>query len=136
MIRHRVWHVHHELDVPAMTEAAQLLLGKHDFSSFRAQGCQAKSAVRIIKSIEVISEGDFVYLDVHGHGFLRHMVRIVAGTLYEVGAGKKSPPWVGEVMVACDRTQAGRTAPARGLCLMEVEYGDGPPEWFVPNAQK
>jgi len=131
--RREVWHVHHKLDVGAMHRGGQSLLGEHDFSSFRAQGCQAKHAIRRIKGLEVFQKGERVFLDVHGHGFLRHMVRIVAGTLFEVGVGKQTEDWVNDVLEARDRTQAGRTAPARGLCLMEVVYGDGPPEWFVPR---
>ena len=116
-----------------MNLAAQVLLGEHDFTSFRAQGCQAKHAVRRVKGISVHREEDMVYLDVHGHGFLRHMVRIIAGTLYEVGIGKRPIGWVSSVLDAADRTLAGQTAPAFGLCLMEVVYGDGPPEWYQPN---
>ena len=134
MLRHRVWHVYHAMDAASMATGAAYLLGEHDFSSFRAQGCQAKHAVRIIKGIQVTQQGEFIYLDVHGHGFLRHMVRIIAGSLYEVGAGKRPSEWICQVLSARDRRQAGRTAAAGGLCLMEVEYGDGPPDWYDPKS--
>lgn len=134
MRRRTVWHVHKALDSEAMHRASQALLGEHDFTTFRAQGCQAKHAVRRIQGISVTREGDSVVLDVHGHGFLRHMVRIIAGTLYEVGIGRQSEAWVAEVLASTDRTRGGRTAPAYGLCLMEVVYGDGPPEWFQPKS--
>lgn len=124
------WHIYKRLNVEGMHLAAQSLLGEYDFSSFRAQGCQAKHAVRRVKGISVHREGDMVFLDVHGHGFLRHMVRIIAGTLFEVGTGKRKPEWIASVRDSKDRTKAGQTAPAFGLCLMEVVYGDGPPDWF------
>ena len=128
--RHSVWHVRTPLRVDEMNRAAKLLLGKHDFSSFRARGCQAQSAVRQVKEISVRRiEGGYVYLDVHGHGFLRHMVRIIAGTLYEVGRNKQEAAWVDDVLCARDRTKAGRTAPAKGLALLDIRYGDGLPEW-------
>jgi tRNA pseudouridine38-40 synthase len=131
--RRQVWHVFRPLDVEMMQLAGQHLVGKHDFSSFRAQGCQGKHAVRRIEALSVTTTGDNVHLDVHGHGFLRHMVRIVAGTLYEVGIGRQPSSWVTDVLQAKDRTRSGRTAPARGLCLMEVVYGEGPPDWFIPG---
>lgn len=126
--RDRAWHVRGPLDVAAMDEAARALLGRHDFTSFRAQGCSAKHPVRLVKGIAVTRRGDEVHLDVDGHGFLRHMVRIVAGTLVVVGQGKKPPGWVAEVLAARSREAAGRTAPAHGLTLVAVAYGDGPPD--------
>lgn len=125
--RRRAWHVRGPLDAVAMDQGARALLGRHDFSSFRASGCTAKHPVRLVQRIAVAREGDAVHLDVDGHGFLRHMVRIVAGTLVVVGQGKKPPPWVAEVLEARRRDAAGRTAPAHGLTLVAVTYGDGPP---------
>lgn len=125
----RVWHVRGRLDEAAMHVAAEALLGRHDFSAFRAAGCGAKHAVREITAIEVVREADEVRLDVRGNGFLRHMVRIVAGTLAEVGQGRQPPAWVADVLGSRDRAAAGRTAPARGLTLVAVTYGDGPPPW-------
>lgn len=124
-----VWHIHQRLDVDSMNKAALVLLGEHDFSSFRASGCQSKNAVRKIKDIAVQRHGDCVVLEVHGHGFLRHMVRIIAGTLFEVGRGRQSPDWVRVILTGKDRTKGGQTAPACGLFLESIVYGDGLPEW-------
>lgn len=118
----RSWHQRRRLDVQAMHEAAGMLDGTHDFSAFRAQGCQADHAVRTIGPLAVTREGDLVVLRVQGHGFLRHMIRIVAGTLTEVGQGRREAAWMGEVLASRDRSRAGRTAPAQGLTLESVRY--------------
>ena len=126
--RYRAWHVR-ALDVEAMRVASLYLLGTHDFSTFRASGCGAAHPVREITAISVGRIGDQVQLEVQGHGFLRHMVRIIAGTLTDVGHGKRGSDWVLDVLNARDRTQGGRTAPAHGLTLVEVRYGEGLPPW-------
>ncbi len=118
----RVWHVRHPVDVAAMAEAAACLQGTHDFSSFRAAGCSARHPIRTVAGVEVHDHDDEVWLLVQGTGFLRHMVRIVAGTLLEVGRGRRPPPWVEEVLRATDRGAAGRTAPAQGLLLERITY--------------
>lgn len=118
----RAWHLRRRLDVAAMHRAVQALAGTHDFSAFRAQGCQADHAVRTIGPLDVQREGDLVCLRVQGHGFLRHMIRIVAGTVTEVGQGKHEPEWLAGVLVSRDRSRAGRTAPALGLTLESVCY--------------
>lgn len=123
----RVWHHPHALDEHAMAEAAVCLVGRHDFASFRAAGCASTHAVRTVESLTIGREGELLTLDVVGHGFLRHMVRNLAGTLTEVGRGRRPIAWVADVLAARDRTVAGPTAPAGGLCLMEVWYGDAPP---------
>ena len=105
-----------------MRRAATQLVGTHDFSSFRAAGCGANHAVRTVVAVKVQSHGDRVALRVLGTGFLRHMIRIVAGTLHEVGRGQRPAEWVGEVLRARDRSRAGRTAPARGLLLERIVY--------------
>jgi len=125
--RGRAWHVRGPLDVEAMDEGARLLVGRHDFSSFRAAGCTAAHPVRLVKDIAVVRRGDEVHLDVDGHGFLRHMVRIIAGTLLDVGRGRHPSAWVGEVLDARDRSAAGKTAPAHGLTLLSVSYRNGAP---------
>lgn len=126
-LRHdRVWHVRHRLDVTAMAEAAAHLVGVHDFTSFRAAGCQAATPVRTLEGARVWREGDTVSVALVGNGFLRHMVRIVAGTLEEVGAGRRTPAAFRDAIVRRDRRAAGRTAPAQGLTLVAVEDGDGP----------
>lgn len=133
--RRRAWHVR-PLDEEAMRPGAAHLLGVHDFSSFRAAGCGAAHPVREVAAISVHRVGDEVRLEVKGHGFLRHMVRIIAGTLTEVGLHKRDPSWVLDVLRANDRSWAGRTAPAQGLTLVEVRYGEGPPPWSLAAQQK
>ena len=109
------------LDVSAMEEAAKLLLGTHDYNGF-STGRTKKSTVRTIKSIEIFREGNKLYFDFNGNGFLYNMVRILTGTLIEVGLGKREPQSILAVFETNDRTLAGFTAPPQGLCLMEVTY--------------
>ena len=109
------------LDVSAMEEAAKLLLGTHDYKGF-STGRTKKSTVRSIKSIEIFREGNKLYFDFTGNGFLYNMVRILTGTLIEVGLGKREPQSILAVFETNDRTLAGFTAPPQGLCLMEVTY--------------
>lgn len=111
-----------ELDVEAMQEAAHFLEGKHDYKSFCGNSRMKKSTVRIVDTITVRRRKGYVYLTFHGTGFLQNMVRIMSGTLIEVGLGRKSPEEVGEILEACDRKVAGPTAPAKGLCLLKVDY--------------
>jgi len=127
--RHRVWNLRTALDAEAMNAGAQHWLGEHDLSSFRARLCMAATPVRKIKQIGVNAVGDEVHLEVHGIGFLRHMVRIMAGTLADIGRGKRPPEWAGQVLEARSRQAAGKTAPAHGLELRQTLYGDGPPPW-------
>ncbi len=122
------WEVFAPLDVEAMRRAAVHLLGRHDFSAFRAADCQAKHAVREIRSLTVEgTSGDAVSIVVEGTAFLKHMVRNLAGTLVEVGKGRRPEAWVAEVLASRERKRAGPTAPPQGLVLEEVFYGDGPP---------
>lgn len=111
-----------ELDVEAMQEAAHFLEGKHDYKSFCGNSRMKKSTVRIVDTITVRRRKGYVYLTFHGTGFLQNMVRIMSGTLIEVGLGQKRPEEVGEILEACDRKVAGPTAPAKGLCLLKVDY--------------
>jgi tRNA pseudouridine38-40 synthase len=115
------WH-HPPLDADLMHEAGQRLLGEWDFTSFRAVGCQARSPVRILRSLSVTRRGDFIHLDVHANAFLHHMVRNIAGVLMAVGEGERPAEWVSEVLHARDRTLGGVTAPPHGLYLVHVEY--------------
>jgi tRNA pseudouridine38-40 synthase len=124
--RHRVWHVRTRLDAERMHEAVQHLAGTHDYSAFRATGCNAPSPVRTLESWRVARDGDLVALDARGRGFLRHMIRIVAGSLNDVGRGHREPGWIGDVLEGRDRTRAGRTAPPRGLTLVSVTYAEPP----------
>lgn len=121
------WWYRGRLDVEAMSEAARLLVGEHDFKSF----CKASSAIdkptcRYVGELavrEVCEAGEeLVAIDVTGNAFLHNMVRTIAGTLVEVGRGHRRPEWVGEVLAACDRTAAGPCAPAKGLTFVGVEY--------------
>ena len=111
-----------ELDVEAMQEAAHFLEGKDDYKSFCGNSRMKKSTVRIVDTITVRRRKGYVYLTFHGTGFLQNMVRIMSGTLIEVGLGRKRPEEVGEILEACDRKVAGPTAPAKGLCLLKVDY--------------
>lgn len=114
------------LEAERMHAAAQLLVGEHDFTSFRAPACQAKHPVREIKRITVQRFGNEVVIEVTANAFLYHMVRIIAGTLIEVGVGKRPPPWVGEVLAQRARAAAGVTATPDGLYFVGVDYPDYP----------
>jgi tRNA pseudouridine38-40 synthase len=121
--RDRAWHVADPLDAFGMQASARHLLGEHDFSSFRASGCTAKTTTRCVHSIAITrSEPEVLEIDVRGNAFLRGMVRIIVGTLAEVGTGRRSAAQLAEILEAKDRTKAGVTAPAHGLELMEVRY--------------
>ena len=109
-------------DVEKMQQAAQYLVGEHDFKSFCANPQMKKSTVRIVDSIEITRRKEYIYFDFHGTGFLQNMVRILVGTLLEVGAGKIPPEKVQEILEAKNRVLAGPTAPPQGLCLMKVDY--------------
>ena len=120
--RGRCWHLRGPLDVDAMSKAAKALVGKHDWTSFCSASEPADARVRAMRSAHVRRQGDFVELELVAEGFLRGMVRSIAGALAEVGRGVRPPEWVGEVLRARDRRIAARTAPAGGLTLMEVVY--------------
>ncbi len=121
--RRTAWHVPVPLDLDAMRRAAVSLLGEHDFSSFRAAGCQAKTPVRRLTAVHVTgTPGDLVELVFCGNAFLQNMVRILTGTLVEVGRGYRSEASPGEVLAARDRRLAGQTAPGHGLILERVDY--------------
>jgi tRNA pseudouridine38-40 synthase len=118
----RVWHVASPLDTDAMHAAAQMLIGKHDFSSFRAAACQAKSPIRSLDRLDVVRDGDVITILAEARSFLHHQVRVLAGTLRLVGDGKWKPEQVAAALAARDRGAAGPTAPADGLFLMHVTY--------------
>ena len=109
-------------DVEQMRKAAELLVGTHDFASFCANKKKKKSTVRTVDKIAITVEGDYLKFTVHGDGFLHHMVRILVGTLLEVGWGKRAPESMPALLEAQERAQAGVTAPAQGLCMMSVDY--------------
>lgn len=121
--RDRAWHHPEPIDLERLRAGAQALVGEHDFAAFRAAGCTAATTMRRIDRIVLAApEPDVLQLDVHGNAFLRNMVRIVVGTLAEVGRGYRPVAQVAEILASKDRTKAGKTAPAHGLELMEVRY--------------
>jgi tRNA pseudouridine38-40 synthase len=116
------WHVRAPLDAGAMARAGAALLGEHDFSAFRAADCERINPVRVIRRLEVRRDGPLVTLDVEATAFLKNMVRIIAGTLCAAGRGAIAAGDVARILAERDRTRAGVTAPAAGLCLLEVLY--------------
>lgn len=122
LVDNRVWHVKARLDETAMNEAAQGLLGRHDFTSFRDSECQAKSPVRTLDRLNVRRDGDYVIIETEAQSFLHHQVRNMTGTLVQVGLGKQPVSWPSEVLRACNRTLAGQTAPPQGLYLVQIDY--------------
>lgn len=116
------WHVAGNINLDNMRLAAAYLVGEHDFKSFCCVKTQVESTVRTIYSVEILTEKDFIIIRVSGNGFLYNMVRIIAGTLIQVGKGTFAPEHVKEMLEAKDRTQAGQTAPPQGLTLLKIEY--------------
>ena len=105
-----------------MKKAAESYVGVHDFAAFCGNPRMKKSTVRTVDSIEIRKQGPYLRFYYHGNGFLQHMVRIMTGTLLEVGLGKREPGEIPAILAAEDRTAAGWTAPAQGLCLISVDY--------------
>ena len=124
LYRDRATWSYRALDAGAMQQAANHLLGEHDFSAFRAASCQSKSAHRRVEQVTVSSLEDGVVIDVTANAFLQHMVRNIAGVLMRVGAGEADPSWAAEVLASKDRRQGGVTAPAQGLYFVSVRYPD------------
>ena len=131
--RHYAWHVFGPLDVEAMDAAARSLEGRHDFTAFQTAGGTLRTAERTVMRSRVkrsITEdaresgGDLIVYEITGDGFLRHMVRAIVGTLVDVGRGRRPSEEMRDVLASCDRARAGPTAPAWGLFLVGVEYGD------------
>jgi len=124
----RCWRIKHSLDVNAMHKAAQHLIGKHDFSTFRDAECQAKSPIKTIDTIKVyerddlMTMGQHIFIDVCATSFLHHQIRNITGTLKLVGEGKWTSGDVKHALEKCDRTQGGPTAPPQGLYFMCVDY--------------
>lgn len=113
---------HYSLDVEKMRKAAAYLVGRHDFASFCGANAQVKSTVREITGIQIDKKDDVVTIQVRGYGFLYNMVRIIAGTLIEIGNEQYPPEKMEEILKACDRQAAGPTAPACGLTLKEIRF--------------
>lgn len=129
LARRRAWWVYRHLDVARMRRAARHLLGEHDFSAFRAAGCQASTPVREVFDIDVERAHDWIGITVAANAFLQHMVRNLTGVLVAVGQGEQPPEWAAEVLRSRDRTAAGVAAPAHGLTLVRVDY---PAEFELP----
>jgi len=121
----RVTHEYRPLDVERMQSATRFLIGNHDFSSFRAAECQAKSPVRELRELDISRASEFVTITARANAFLHHMVRNLAGVLMDIGAGERAPEWAGEVLEARDRKLGSITAPPDGLYLTAVEYPEG-----------
>lgn len=117
------------LDVATMHEAAQSLVGEHDFSAFRTVHCQAAHARREVQEISVTRNGDVVVVEIQANAFLHHMVRNIVGSLIPVGCGERAPAWIAELLAGRDRTVAGPTAPSAGLTFLHPIYA---PQWNLP----
>lgn len=124
LMRNRAYHVFYPLDVCAMREAAEYFKGTHDFAAFSATGGSVKTTVRTITDCNISKDKDIVEFSVAGNGFLYNMVRIMAGTLVDVGIGRLDSKTVPEIIAGLDRKKAGRTAPPQGLYLEEIYYDD------------
>jgi tRNA pseudouridine38-40 synthase len=125
LFRRRAWWVYEPLDEGAMAEAGAMLLGEHDFSAFRAAGCQSSTPVREVTELTVERRGHWVIIDITANAFLQHMVRNIAGTLVAIGRGEADPDWTAQLLEGRDRTAAGVAAPAHGLTFMRVAYPHG-----------
>lgn len=132
LYRHRACWVHQSLDEGLMAAAARHLVGEHDFSAFRAAGCQSRSPVRNVTAVTVTRRGEWVAVDVSANAFLQHMVRNIAGLLITIGRGEREPDWAAEILAGRDRTAAAFAAPAAGLTLVAVDY---PPDFGLPDGR-
>ncbi len=130
LYRQRAWWIHRPLDAQRMHRAAQSLIGEHDFSAFRAAGCQANTPMREVLFIAVTRSADWVVVDIRANAFLQHMVRNITGTLVTIGAGDRPEQWLNTVLASRDRTAGGIAAPPHGLTLSRVEYPD---EFAIPD---
>lgn len=115
-------HIPQKLDIEKMKKAIKYFEGEHDFKGFRASGTSSKNSIREIYKAEVIQNGERIIIELTGNGFMYNMVRIIAGTIVEVGLGKINPDQIPEIIEAKDRNKAGKTLPAHGLYLVEVYY--------------
>ena len=142
LLRHHVSYQYRKLNIEEMNLAAEHFLGEQDFTSIRAAGCQAKTAIRKVYDLCVYRSGDWVWFDVTADAFLQHMVRNIAGMLMSVGYGDENSLWAKDVLMAKDRTVAGVTAQPNGLYLTNVEYpqrytmGESPPKPIFWSANR
>ena len=116
------YHVPMKLDYEKMNEAIKYFIGEHDFKAFKASGTSSKSSVRTIYDAKIYQNGDKIYIELTGNGFLYNMVRIIAGTLVDVGTGKIQPEYIEKIIESKDRSLAGKTLQPNGLYLLEVNY--------------
>ena len=121
------WHIRQELDFEAMSAAAHFFIGRHDFAAFRTTSCDARTTVREITALDLQREDGLITIDVRGSGFLRHMVRIIVGTLGEIGLHRRPVEDIARLLARDPGLRAGVNAPPQGLCLMEVYYPEGEP---------
>lgn len=116
------WHLRGDLDLDAMRAAAMQLVGEHDFQAFRSSTCAARTSVRELFQIDLTEQGDFLWIDFRGSGFLKHMVRMLVGTLVEIGQGRRPAGDIDKLLAGAPGVVTGVNAPAHGLCLEEVWY--------------
>jgi len=129
----RVGWYHRTLDAALMSEAAGAFVGTHDFSAFRAAECQAKSPIRTLSTVSVTMTGELIRFDFSANAFLHHMIRNIVGALVYVGAGKRPPAWIGELLAGRDRTRAAPTFAPDGLYFTGAEYDAG---WELPPTRR
>jgi tRNA pseudouridine38-40 synthase len=129
LLNGRVGWYHRPLSVEAMCAAARNLLGRHDFSAFRAAECQAKSPVKMLDRLDVAREDDVIHIHLHADAYLQHMVRNIVGALVCVGGGRQAPDWMRALLDSRDRSRGAPTFAASGLYLTGVDY---PPRWNLP----
>jgi tRNA pseudouridine38-40 synthase len=129
LLRRRVCWIHRPLDARAMHDAAQCLVGEHDFSAFRAAECQSRTATRRVDSVTVSRQDEYLIMEIKANAFLHHMVRNIAGSLIAVGTGDQPLEWLAGVLASRDRREGGVTAPAGGLYFLRIDY---PPEFGLP----
>jgi tRNA pseudouridine38-40 synthase len=130
LLRHGLSHYHGDIDENLMHQAAQQLIGEHDFTSFRAVQCQSKTPFRNVHEVNVTRQGMYVMVDIKANAFLHHMVRNIVGSLLEIGLGNQPLTWMSELLALKDRNQAAATAKPNGLYLVDVTY---PEEFAIPK---
>lgn len=122
LLQHYAWHVPEKIDAQRIAQSLEPLTGTHDFAGFAASGSPRSTTIRTMKHAEVRRHGDEILLEFTADGFLYHMVRNLAGTLAEIGTGRREPLWIDEILKGKDRSLAGKTAPPQGLYLITVKY--------------
>lgn len=130
ILRHGVSHYHGDIDEALMHQAAQALIGEHDFTSFRAIQCQSNTPFRNVHHVKVTRQGMYIMVDIQANAFLHHMVRNIVGSLLEIGLGNQPVTWMGDLLKLKDRTKAAATAKPNGLYLVDVTY---PSKYDLPK---